>query len=147
MSDFVFNIAKGKAAYYSTLPAANDGLVAVPIEAAGLEADATLRDYTTLQALLAGTTNEQTTMGRITLTSVTTAVSNTSDWVDVDCADFTWVAASGNPLGAVIICYDPVLGTGTDADLIPLTKHDFVVTPGGADITAQVEVGGFYRAT
>lgn len=147
MADFVFNIAKGRAAHLATLPATNDALVAVPIEASGLEADATLKDYTTLQALLAGASNEQTTMGRKTLTSVTVAVSNTSDWVDVDAADFTWVAATGNPLGAVVICYDPDVAVGTDNDLIPLTKHDFVVTPGGADITAQVDVGGFYRAT
>ena len=40
----------------------------MPIETAGLEADATLIDVDTLTALLAGTTNEQTTMGRKTLT-------------------------------------------------------------------------------
>lgn len=147
MSDFVFNTAKGRAAHFAGLPAANDALVAVPLEAAGLEADATLKDYTTLQALLAGTSNEQTTMGRKTLTLVTSTINNASDWVDVDAADFTWVAATGNPVGAVVICYDPDTTTGTDADLVPLTKHDFVVTPGGADITAQVDVGGFYRAT
>lgn len=147
MSDFVFNVAKGKAAYYASLPAANDALVAVPLESSGLEADATLKDYATLQTLLAGSSNEQTLMGRKTLASVSATINNTADWVDVDAADFTWIAATGNAVGAVVICYDPDTTTGTDSDLIPLTKHDFVVTPGGADITAQVDVGGFYRAT
>jgi hypothetical protein len=53
VADFVFNIAKGKVAYYATLPAANDALIVIPIESSGVESDATLRDYDTVSALLA----------------------------------------------------------------------------------------------
>lgn len=147
MADLVMNIALGKFVYYATLPAASDALVVIPLEASGLEADATLRDYDTVGALLAGTTNEQTTMGRKTVTSVTVTVDDTNDWVDVDIADQTWTAATGNAVGALLIAYDPATGSGTDADLIPLTKHDFTVTPDGSDITAVIAAAGFARAS
>lgn len=147
MTDFVFNVAKGKAAYYATLPAANDALVAVPLETSGLVSDATMKDYDTLAELLAGASNEQTTMGRKTLASVTSTVDDTNDRTDADCADFVWTGATGNAISKVVICYDPDTTGGSDADLIPLTAHDFVTTPNGGDITAQVTSGGFYRAS
>lgn len=147
MADFVFNIAKGKAGYYATLPAASDALIAVPIETTGIETDAVLKDYNDLAAILAAANNEQTDMGRKTLASVTATVDDTNDRLDADFADPVWTAATGNAVSAVIVCYDPDTGAGTDADLIPLTKHDFVVTPNGSDITGQVATAGFYRAS
>lgn len=146
MADIVFNIAKGKIAHYASLPAVNDALIAVPLQSAGLGTDATLRDLDTLTQVLANAT-EQTTMGRKTLASVTVTVDDTNDRVDIDAADPVWTAASGAAVGAIVICYDPDTTTGTDADLIPLTKHDFVVTPNGGDITAQIAAGGFGRAS
>lgn len=147
MADLVFNVAKGRAARYADLPATNDALILVPLEATGLVADSTMRDYDNLSDLLAGSTNEQTTMGRKTLASVTVTVDDTNDRVDVDCADVTWTAATGNAVGALVVCYDPDTTGGTDADLIPLSKHDFSVTPDGSDITAQIATSGFYRAS
>lgn len=147
MSDIVFNVAKGKAAYYATLPAANDALIIVPIETSGIVSDATMKDYDDLAALLAGASNEQSTMGRKTGASVTVTVDDTNDWVDVDMADITWTAASGNAISALVICYDPDTTGGTDSSIIPLTKHDFVLTPNGGDITAQIAASGFYRAS
>jgi len=145
MADFVFNISKGKVAYYSTLPAANDALIVIPIEASGVESDATIRDYDDVATILAATTNEQTTMGRKTITSVTVTVDDTNDRVDVDIADITWTAATGNAISDLLIAYDPDTTSGTDSSLIPLTWHDFAVTPGGGDITATV--ANFYRAS
>lgn len=147
MADFVFNIAKGKAGYYAGLPLTNDALIVVPIETSGIESDAILRDYDNLAVLLAGASNEQTTMGRKTLAGVVATVDDTNDRVDVDATDVIWTAATGNPVSALVICYDPDTTTGTDSDLIPLTKHDFVATPGGGDITAQFAASGFYRAS
>lgn len=146
MADIVFNIAKGKVAYYATLPATNDALIAVPIETTGIEADGTLQDYDNLSVLLAAASNEQTTMGRKTLASVTVTVDDTNNRVDVDCADITWTAATGNAVSALVICYDPDTTTGTDTDLIPLVKLDFVATPAGGDIIYQVNSAGFFRA-
>jgi hypothetical protein len=147
MADFVFNIAKGKVKYYAELPAANDALIVVPIETAGIEADATLKDYDDLASLLAGTSNEQTTMGRKTAASVTNTVDDTNDRLDTDMADITWTGATGNAISALVVCYDPDTTTGTDSSLVPLTKHDFVATPDGSDITAQIAAAGFYRAS
>lgn len=138
MADIVFNQALGKVAYYASLPGTNDGLVLVPIEATGLETDAVLRDYDNLGAILAAANNEQTTMGRKALASVTVSIDDSNDRVAIDAADVTWSAAGGNPVGALIVCYDPDTTTGTDADLIPMSKHDFAVTPDGSDITATI---------
>jgi len=146
VADFVFNIAKGKVAYYAGLPAANDALVVVPLASAGLGTDATLMDADTLTQVLASAT-EQTTMGRKSLTAAAITVDDANDRVDVDIADPTWPTAGGSAVGALVICYDPDTTGGTDADLIPLTKHDFAVAPNGGDITAQVAASGFYRAS
>lgn len=146
MSNFVFNISKGRGAHYATLPGSNDALVLVPIETTGIESDATLIDYDTLSALLAAANNEQTTMGRKVITSVTVTVDDANDRTDVDFADPVWTDATGNAISAIIVCYDPDTTGGTDADLIPITKHDFVATPNGGDLTAQVATSGYYRA-
>jgi hypothetical protein len=145
MSDFVFNIAKGAVKYYAGLPAANDALIIIPIEASGVESDATLKDYDDVATLLAAANNEQSTMGRKTVTSVTVTVDDTNDRVDVDIADLVWTAAAGNAISDLLIAYDPDTTGGTDSSLIPLTWHDFPITPDGADVTATV--ANFYRAS
>jgi hypothetical protein len=45
----------------------------------------------------------------------------------------------------VVICYDPDTTGGTDADLIPLTKHDLAWTPDGNNFT--LTIADFGRAT
>lgn len=148
MAATVLNIAKGKAAYYGGLPGTNDAIIAIPLETTGLEADGTLQDYDTVAALLAGTTNEQTTMGRKTCASVTVTVDDVNNRTDIDCADITWTAVpAGNAVSRILFAYDPDTTAGTDADLIPLVVDDFVVTPAGGDITYQVAAGGFFRAS
>lgn len=146
MANFTFNVSKGAVRYYASLPAANDALVVVPIEATGIQADVTLKDYNDLAALLAASNNEQATMGRKTISTVTVTQDNTNDRVDVDFADPVWTSATGNAVAALIVCYDPDTTAGTDADLKPLTKHDWSVTPNGMDIGAILHAAGFYRA-
>ena len=138
MGNIVFNRALGVTAYYASLPAANDALILVPLEATGLVADSTMRDYDDLAALLAGASNEQTTVGRKTLASVTVTVDDTNDRVALDAADVTWTTPTGNAVGAVVICYDPDTTGGTDADLIPLTKHDLSWTPDGNNFSLSI---------
>lgn len=145
MANLVFNRALGMVSYYASLPAANDGLVLVPLESSGLETDAVLRDKDDLAAVVAGTTNEQTTVGRKTLASVTVTVDDTNDRVAIDAADVTWTSPTGNAIGAVVICYDPDTTTGTDADLIPLTKHDVTWTPDGNNFA--LTISDFFRAS
>ncbi|MFJ9038014.1 hypothetical protein ACIRF8_15645 [Streptomyces sp. NPDC102406] len=144
MATFTFNIALGKVAYYASLPAANDALVLMALEAAGLETDAVLRDKDDFAAVVAGTTNEQTTVTRKTLSGVTATVDDTNDRINVDAADVTYTTPTGNPIGAFVLCYDPDTTTGTDADLIPLTKHDLSWTPDGN--TFSLAINDFFRA-
>lgn len=145
MANIVFNTALGRVAALATLSGAADALILVPLEATGLVTDATMRDYDSLADILAGATNEQATVGRKTLASVTVTVNDTADRVDIDAADVTWTAPTGNAIGAVVICYDPDTGAGTDADLIPLTKHDLAWTPDGNSFT--LTISDFARAS
>lgn len=142
MADVLANVAKGVHGYYATLPGTNDALIAVPLEASGIESDATLKDYDTLAAVLAGATNEQTTMGRKTLAGVTSTVNDTSDKRIIDADNITWTAATGNATAKLVVCYDPDTTTGSDSDLIPLYFYDFAVTPAGGDVTFAFNASG-----
>lgn len=158
MSSFVFNAAKGKIAEYAARVEANDptnsAFVVVLLASTGLESAATLKDLDTLTAVVAGTTNEatNTNYARKTLAngSLTITVDDSNDRVDVDFADQTWTAVANDgtgAIGALLVCYDSDTTAGTDANIIPLTYHDFAVTPDGSDITAQLPSGGFFRAS
>lgn len=144
MADLLLNIAKGKLKYYAELPGSTDSLILVPLETAGLEADALLRDYDDLAAILAASTNEQTTMGRKDLTGVAIVVDDTNDRVDIDFDDVLWAAATGNPIAAMLLCYKPASGSADNA-IVPMAKFDYSVTPNGGDITVQVPAGGALR--
>ena len=152
MANIVFNIAKGRVVEYYNRVKSNDpaasAIILVPIETAGLEADATLIDVDTLTALIAGTTNEQTTMGRKTLTDAELAAlpapDDTNDRYEVSLPTTTWTAATGNAISKIAVCYDGDTGAGTDANIIPLTMFDFAQTPSGADI--QMTTGVLFRA-
>lgn len=141
----IFNIAKGKVAYYAMLPASTDSLILVPLELTGLEADATMLDRDTLADVLGASSNEQTTVGRLTLTA-TSNVDDTNNWAWADFSDTLFPAATGNAIGALLVCYSPASGSA-DSAIIPQTLHSFVVTPNGGDISVLVPVTGFYRAT
>ena len=156
MAASVFNIAKGRVAeYYSRVDSndpANSALVIVVLADSGLESDATLLDLDTLEAVLAGTTNEATNTGyaRKTLTDADLGAltpDDTNDRMECDIADQTWSSVSaGDDWAKVVICYDSDTTGGDDGDIIPLTLHDFVASPSGANITLQVPTTGFFRA-
>ncbi|MFI6639936.1 hypothetical protein [Streptomyces sp. NPDC050504] len=143
MATFTFNVALGRVAHYASLPAANDGLTLVALEASGLESDSVLRKKTTLSDVVSGATNEQVTVGRKALTGVTVTVNHSLDRVEVDADNVTYTSPTGNPVGALVICYDPDTTTGTDADLIPLTKADLSWSPDG--ISLPLTIADFFR--
>lgn len=143
MGNVVFNQALGKVRNYTDLVASgSDSLVAVPIETTGIVSDAVMKQYGSLQDLLAGTSNEQTTMGRVTLANVQVIQ---GDPARCDADDPEWPGASGNPVSALVICYSPTSGS-SDADLIPLVKLDMVVQPGGGPVKYQFHTDGFFTA-
>lgn len=157
MANFVFNIALGSVAgYYRRVDGndpANSALVVVLLAASGIESDATLKDKDTLSDLVSGATNEATNTGyarKVLTDSDLTAFSpdDASDRVDLDFADQTWTGVANDGTGAIsdlVVCYDGDTTGGTDANIEPLTQHDFSVTPSGGDITAAV--ANFYRAS
>lgn len=158
MANLVFNISLGKVAEYAARVNANDPansqFVVTVLATSGIESDATLKDKDDMAALVSGTTNYVTNSGYAvkTLTDaggITVTVDDTNDWVDVDMPDQTWTGvAAGDGWNDIVIGYDAdsTSGTTTDSAVVPMTLHDFVVTPDGSDITAQVATGGFYRA-
>jgi hypothetical protein len=155
VADLVFNIAKGRVAELANRVKNNDpatsALIIVPVDVAAVT-DATLRDFDTLAAILAGGVTERSTSNwnRKTLTDAdlgALAPDDTNDRYDIDIPDPLWTP--GPTAGAVtdlIVCYDSDTLGGTDANIIPLTLHDFAITPDGSEVTAVVNAAGFYRA-
>lgn len=151
MANIVFNISKGRGIeLYRRVKAADpatSALVLVPIETTGLEADAVLIDADTLAAVVAGTTNEQTTMGRKVLLAADLAAlpapDDTNDRFDVSLPTVTWAAATGNAISKILVCYRNATGDA-DSAIVPVTMFDFLVTPTGTDV--QMTGGVFLRA-
>jgi hypothetical protein len=155
MADFVYNIAKGKVAEYAARVNANDptnSIFVIAVFDMGAATDATLKDLDTLQAVIDDANSaERTTSGwtRKTLDntgSITVTVDDTNDRVDVDLPDQTWTAVSSGASTDLVFCYDSDSTGGTDSNIVPMTQHDFAVTPDGSDVTAQLNAAGFFRA-
>lgn len=146
MADITLNVAKGKAAYWATLPAASDSIIVVCLENTDLVADSVMVDYDTLAAVLAGATNEQTDMGRKTLAGVTVTVNDTDDRVEITATSPQWTTTTGSAVGALLFCYMPDAGSA-DADIVPLSKQDWSYTPDGNTVTATIGANGFYWTT
>jgi hypothetical protein len=153
MANFVFNTAKGRTVEFYNRVENNDpaasAFIVIPLETTGLETQANLEDSISVTELLDGATNEQTTMGRKTLTDADLAAlpiaDTTNNRYSLDLPDITWTAAAGNAISALVVCYDNDTGAGTDANIIPLTYHDFITTPTGTDIVATTTE--FFRAS
>jgi hypothetical protein len=156
MPAFVFNIALGRVAeLYRRVKGndpANSALVLVAINNGGTS-DATMQDYATLAALLgdagvAEVTNSGYSRKVLTdaeLASVP-APDNTNNRIELSLPAQTWATiGAGTAWTDLVVCYDPDTTTGTDADLIPLTLSDFVVTPSGADV--PMAAGVFFRGS
>lgn len=153
MGDIQFNVVKAKSGtYLDQVGTGNARLIAVLVKASGLEADATLKDHTTLASILAGTTDECdfTNYARKVISVVTNTVDNTNDWFNSDTADLIWATAGGatnNNIGAVIFCYDADTTSGTDSNIIPLYKMDYTETTTGSDLEVRINTNGLFRST
>lgn len=161
MANIVFNISKGEVNAYTKRVVNNDpansALVLVLLKT--VQADATLLDYDTLDAILTaggGTVNVEanfTNYARKVLTNtelVAPTVDDTGNEQYSDMPDQTYTSAGGatnNTLVKALICYDNDTTGGTDANLIPLTAHDVTVTTDGNNLTLTIPVNGFYGAT
>lgn len=157
MANFVFNIAKGRVAeYYNRVKVGDPSAARLKIRVlatGGLEADSVLIDKDTFADVISGTTNEVTnvnyaikTLAAADLNAV--AADDGNDRMDLDIpVDPSWTAVeAGDGWSKLIVCYSAD-GSDTPANNVPLTAHDFQVTPNGTDITAQIATAGFYRAS
>lgn len=154
MADFVFNIALGRVHQLVKNVEDNSPAAAVLRMHAWVNtaADAAARDADTISALEAVTNVAEasnTGYANISMdeTDIVITVDDTNDRVDLAIGDQTFSSISaGDNWTDITISYDAD-GTDTDTATIPLTQHDFSVTPNGGDITADEGANGFYRAS
>jgi len=141
MADGLFNIAKGANAEMFR-DAGTNGIVLV------LEADETataLVDHDELNALLGAAGNTEATAtnyARKTGLTGTITVDDSNDRVDIDIPDQTWSSVSGTAFTRLVTAYE---NSAADTGRVPLSHHDFAITPNGGDITAQVNASGIIR--
>ena len=146
MADGVFNIAKGAA---RQLADDNPNSLVVLLLQANV-AEATLIDFDDVAALLLDAGNTEATFtnyARKTGLTETTTIDDTGNTASIDVADQTWTSAGGatnNTLTKLIVAVSTGAG---DANLIPISHHDFSVTTDGTDLTAQFDASGFYEAS
>lgn len=157
MGNFVFNRSKGRVTEFAERVNANDPtnsvFVIALIASTGVESDAVLIDKDDFAALVSGTTDFATNTGSTRKSldqtgGITVTYDDTNDRVDVDCPDQTWTALANDGTGGisdVVFGYDSDSTAGTDANILPMTYHDFAITPDGSDVTAQIAV--FFRAS
>lgn len=157
MANFVFNIAKGRVAQLAKNvddgSPANSRLILIPFNNDGSSTDDQVGDADTVAAVeaLTGLTERAANgWNRKTLAAadITITVDDTNNRVDIDIPDQTWTPTTpADTVTDLLIAYDADNTTGTDADLIPLTWHDFAITPDGTLVTAQINAAGFFRAS
>jgi hypothetical protein len=142
VADFFFNIAKGAFVEKFRDAAANGGILLLKVA----DTDAVMKDTDDLAALLATVADEATdaSYARKTGLTGTILVDDTNDRVEVDIPDQTWVALAGAAITDLVVFYQEA---AADASRIPLTLHDFAVTPDGSDVTVQFNALGFGRAS
>lgn len=154
MANYVFNIAKGRVGELANRVKVGDPaasrlyVIAVTTDVA----QATAIDVDDFAAFITagGVEAANTNYARKTLAAADLPTVGTDDagdryWLDVN--DQTWTAVSGGAAWvALLICYAPV-ATPTNLQLVPMTHHDFAVTPDGSDITAQIAATGIWQAT
>jgi hypothetical protein len=156
MADFTYNVALGRVAELVTRVNNNDPTNAVFLLIAYVttEGDATLKDLDTVADIESNVNTAEATntnYSRQTIDdtgSLTETVDDTNDRVEVDCPDQTFSSISaGDNWTDLVFAYDSDSTGGTDANVEPLSQHDFAVTPDGSDITAQMGADGFWQAS
>ena len=155
MADFPFIVALGRAVELYNRVDLSDPANAVLIVSAWntTETDANIMDIEDIAAIEANVNSAEVTntgYARKVLTDtdiVAYAPDFANNQADIDIPDQTWTGvAAGDAWTDLNISYDSDSTLGTDADIEPISQHDFVATPDGSDITAQIHADGFYRA-
>lgn len=156
MAQFTFNVSLGREVEFYARVDGNDptnsALILVVLANTALEGDATLKDYDTLAAVLAGASNEvtNTNYARKTLTDADLAAYTVDDTfnsitLQLPTQTFTTILA-GDSWRKLLICYDSDTTAGTDANIIPVTGHDLLISgtavvPNGSNILVSFPDG------
>jgi hypothetical protein len=153
VASFTFNIAKGRVVELYNRVKSNDpstsAFILIPLAVGDTAGNR--QDDDTVAAFLAATPNEAgASWGRKTLTDSELAAfpapNDTDNRYDVANPSVTWTApTAGQDTVALVVAYDANTGAGTDADLIPLTYHDFAVTADGNDVILMA--GNIFQAS
>lgn len=156
MGNFSFNQAKGRTVEFHNRVNDNDpvnsALILLVLAETGLESDDVLKDYDTVAAILAGTSNEVTNTGYARITLIDTALSaptvdDAADTVTLTFATQTTASiTAGDSWRKLIIAYDSDTTAGTDANLVPMYGYDLLinsaaVVPVGAAIVISLPNG------
>lgn len=144
---FTFNIAKG-----TIIQKVRDGSDFIVVLLKAAEADDTLKDYTTLAALLGAAGNTEADFTNYTRTvinnaSLTESVNNTTNQVTADITvDISFTPGGGavdNDVVFLLVCEDGA----SDAARVPLTGHTMSFTADGSNINLVFDSAGFFRAS
>ena len=154
MADLVFNVAKGRGTQLLKNVEDNDpaaAVVRIYAIVAGAATDDQLRDADTMAAVFATAAAEATNSGYAQITDdgtdLTLTLDDTANTYYAVLTDQTWsTIGSGDVWTDIIVAYDPD-GTGTAGTTIPISLHDFAVTPNGGDISADFPATAFYTAS
>lgn len=155
MANGVFNIAKGRAKELYNRVKSNDPAASVfrLLLFTGAGTDATLRDLDNVAAIEADAGFAEMTDGsyarKVLADTDLAALPAPDDGADDNSytlPDTTWTAlAGGESVTRLVVAYDAT-GADTDANMLVVTFHDFVVTPNGGDVTADFGADVFTAA-
>jgi len=166
MPDFCFNIALARGVQWVdeinqlanfSNAGYNTAQLQVSLWRRGASTDDQLDNYDDVAALELDANAAELVIGtnanyaRKTLTSASSiakVINDTTNLVDVDFPDQTWVAlgAGGTAITDLLVHFKAATAT-TDANSRPWTLHAFAVTADGSDVTAVLPTGGFFQAT
>lgn len=153
MTDFAFNIAKGRMVELAARVKNGDPAASRLVLAAlstNATPESTAKDADTFALLITAGAVEATNSGYakkiITAGDITLNIDDTGEKYWVDLADQTWTAVlAGSAWVALILGYSPV-SSPANSDIVPIGHYDFAVTPDGSDITAQINANGVFSA-
>lgn len=140
MGNIVFPYAYGRWIDKYSLPLGGDNILVVLVQSSGLQSDATLSGYQFLSQVWSGGNTEATftNYSRLSITSgITITVGSTTT---VAVPNQVWNSAGGatnNSLGALLTCYKPT-SSSVDSAILLMTKHDFVASTTGGNLTAVI---------
>lgn len=132
---------------------ANSAFIGVVLRDTNLEADTILKDYDTMAAILAGSSDEvtNTNYARFSWTDADLAaytVDDTFDQITLQLPNKTGTSiAAGTNWRKLIICYDNDTTSGTDANLLPVKAFDMLnsngtpIVPDGGNIVLSWPYG------